>query len=343
MSAILRELSEDVLRSDDALDDALAAIIEEGKTGIALRAPANVSTAALADGKGSGLPLAVCCVQTLREAMKRPPFRRMAILAATQLETGVVRAAPVADDPGERLAPPQRDPGDGFTGTAFRVNVAERLGIPPIPGPLAVWLIARGQVAGPVRIQVGSPSKPGYEDPEAEKFLARWRKYNNVTPSGADPASVWPEETIFGSYPTYRPGAESPPMPKKGIALLARSAVALERNSPWVVAGAYRLAIPGRHVVMNPVSGNPTTAVVPITLIVTSNELAGPVVKHLRAPSYSPVKQSGDASIVEGYFTLNLHSFRRMWNSPQTYFVYALCGDSISNPAMTALGTKRGE
>lgn len=338
VSAAALELSEEVLRAGSALDDALARLIDEGRAGIALCAPANVRTSVLTRGSG-GLPLAGCCVETLREASRRPPFESMAVLVAAQLETGRVRAGRAFPDPTQgSLAPPPADPGEGFTGSVFRLDVASRLGIPPVPGPIAVWLIARDRAAGPVHIVVENPPPPGIEDEEVAKFLTAWRKRNIVKPHGADPATVWPEETVFGSYPVYRKSAESPAMPNKGIELSAKRAVVLEKGAAWVLAGSFRLTIPRRHVVLEPLSGDPTTAVVPITLVITSNEIAGPIVRHLRVPSYSPVNPGDPTPIVEGQFKLNLFSFSGMWRTPRSYVVYAVCGDTISNPAVTALG-----
>jgi len=318
-----------------ALDDALARLIDEGREGITLYAPASVRTAMLTRG---GLLLAGCRVETLRDAARRPTFERMAVLIATQLETGRVRACRAFPDPTEgSLAAQPADPGEGFTGGVFRLDVAARLGIPPFPGPIAVWLIARDRADGPVRIVVEDPPQPGIEDEEVAKFLTAWRKRNTVRPRGADPSTVWPEETVFGSYPVYRKSAESPAMPDKGIGLSAKRTVVLEKRAAWTLAGSFRLTIPRRQVVLAPVSGNPTTAVVPITLVVTSNKWAGPIVRHVRVPSFSPVKGSDAIPIAEGQFKLNLFSFSGIWHTPGTYFVYAVCGDIMSSPAVTEL------
>jgi hypothetical protein len=329
------ELPLEVLRSGSALDDALAGFIDERRTGIALRSPASVRTSVLS-GRNGGLPLAGCCVETLREAARRPPFERMAVVVAAQLETGRVRAGRAFADPTEGwnwMTPP--DPGEGYTGNVFRLDVASRLNVPAIPGPIAVWLIARDHVAGPVRILVENPQPLGIEDREVAKFLAARRKRSPVKPRGADPAAVWPEETFFGNYPIYRKTADSPPMPDNGISLSTKGTVVLEKRAAFTLAGSFRMAVPGRHVVRHLVSGNPTTAVVPITLIMTSNEVAGPVVRHVRVPSYSPVDLDNAAPIVEGYFKLNLFSLMNFWRSARTCFVYAVCGDTMSGIAIS--------
>lgn len=337
MSETAPELLEEVLGIGPALDDALARFIGERRAGIALRAPVRIRTAALIGGKG-GLPLAGCWVETLRAAARRPPFESMAVLVATQLETGRVRAGRAfADSTQASNAARPSDPGEGYTGSVFRLDVAARLAIPAVPGPIAVWLIARDRAAGPVRIVVESPHSPGLEDQEVVKFLAAWRRHKMIKPHGADPARAWPPQTTFGSYPTYRKDAESPPVPENGIALRAKPVVVLGKGADWVLAGSFRLAVPRRHVVLEPVSGYATTALVPITLVITSNEIAGPIVRHLRVPSISPIHPHEAAPVVEGQFKLNLFSFPGMWRTPQSYFVYAVSGDTISSPAVTAL------
>lgn len=336
MSAAPLELPEEVLAPGSALDDALARLIDEGRTGIALRAPASVRT-----GGPSGLQLAGCSVETLREAARRPPFESMAILAAAQLETGRVRAGRAFADRTEGAnAHSPVDPGEGYTGRVFRLDVASRLGIPLVPGPIAVWLIARDRVAGPAHILVEDPPPIGIEDPEVTKYLAAWRKRNPVKPQGADPATVWPEETVFGTYPRYRKTAESPPMPDSGIALWVKPLVVLGEGPAWALTGSFRLSIPRRHVVLKPLSGNATTAVVPITLVITSNEIAGPFVRHLRVPSHSSISPLDAAPVVEGHFNINLLSFSVRWRAPRTYFVYAVCGNTMSSPATSALMPK---
>jgi hypothetical protein len=330
-------LGEEALDDSPALEDALARFIAERALGTALRMPASV----LSTGDGS-LPLAGCRVTTQREAAQRPPFEDVALLVASHVDSARVYAARAfapgteADDP----APAPPDPGEGYTGSTFRIDVARRLGFRPEPGTFAVWLIVRGEAHGPARIQVVKPTPtpaPGYSDPEVAKFIAEWRKRNVPKPRGADPASVWPPEAVFGNYPSYRAGAESPPLPQRGISLWTKRVLLLETNARWVLAGSFRLAIPRRHVVLEPVSGYPATAVLPITIVLTASTAAGPFVRHMRVPSKTPVDTRDDAPVVEGHFTLNLLSLPGMWRAPDTYFVYAVCGETMSQPAVTAL------
>jgi hypothetical protein len=340
VSGVGPTLGDEALGDGPALEDTLARFIAERATGTALRMPASVLTS----GDGS-LPLAGCRVETLRDAAQRPPFEEIAVLVACHVATGRVYAARAfasgteADD--SPAAPP--DPGEGYTGSTFRIDIARRLGFRPEPGTFAVWLIVRGAAHGPVRTQVVKPTltpASGYNDPEVAKFIAEWRKRNVPKPHGADPATVWPREAVFGNYPSYRAGAESPPIPQRGISLWTKRVVLLEQGARWVLAGSFRIAIPRRHAVLEPVSGYPATAVLPITIVLTASAAAGPFVRHLRVPSETPVIARDETPVVEGHFTLNLLSLPGMWRAPDTYFVYAVCGETMSQPAVTALVTE---
>jgi len=309
-----------VLQSDAALDDALTRLIDEEKTGIALCAPASVAVGARA------LSIAGCRVETLREAARRPSFEGMAAIVAAQLETGRVRAARAfaySSAPRPRMV---SDPGVGFTGSVFRIDVAARLGIPLVPGPIAVWMIARERAAGPERVLVESPRPQGIDDPEVAKFIAAWQRRTGAKPRGADPRMVWPAETVFGKYPTYRTGPESPSMPSSGIVI---------RANQQILSASFRLKIPRRHIVTEPLSGDPTTALVPITLVIMDNEIPGPILRHLRVPSFSEIHPIDAAPIVEGRFNLNLLAFTVRWQPSHTCFIYAVSGDTLSNHVTT--------
>jgi hypothetical protein len=337
MSSTGPTLGDEALGDGPALEDALARSLVDRALGTTLRMPANV----LSTGDGS-LPLAGCRVVTLRDAARQPPFEDVALLVASHVDTGRIYVARAFAQSTEASDPPPTppDPGEGYTGSTFRIDVARRLGLQPEPGTFTVWLIVRSEASGPERVQVVKPAPTptsGYSDPEVAKFIAEWRKRNVPKPRGADPASVWPPEAVFGNYPSYRAGAESPPLPQRGISLWTKRVLLLESNARWVLAGSFRLAVPRRHVVLEPVSGYPATAVLPITIVLTASTAAGPFVQHLRVPSKTPINARDDAPVVEGHFTLNLMSLPGMLRAPDTYFVYAVCGETMSHPAVTAL------
>lgn len=307
-----------VLQSDAALDEALTEHIEAEKAGVALCAPSSVPAG------GRELRIAGFRVETLRDAARRPSFETMAVIVAAQLETGRVRAARAFRNTIGAGRAPSADPGEGYTGSTFRIDLAERLGIPLVPGPIALWMIARDGVTGPERILVESPPPQGIDDPEVAKFVAAWQRRAAVKPRGADPRTVWPEETVFGKHPRYRKGPESPVMPENGLAI---------HVNQTILAGSFRLNIARRHVVAEPLSGDPTTAVMPITLVIIDNDIPGPIVRHLRVPSFSTT------DVKDGYFNLSLPSFSIRWQPGHTYFIYAVCGDTLSGPVIFSIAS----
>jgi len=324
------------LRNSAAMDEACTRAITECKVGTVLRTPERVP----AEDNGA-LLLTGYRVTTLKTAAQWPPFEYMAVLIGSHLESGQIVAAP-AHTPATvafNQPPAPQDAGEGFTGSVFRFDVADRLGSRPPTGTLCLWLIVRGEYSGPAKIKVFKPDLRPIEDPEVVKFLARWRIQNKQKPRSADPATVWPPEAVFGSHPSYRSRVIGPPVPAQGISIQAPNVVIDGGLTQWILSGSYRLRVARRHIVETPVCGYSTTAVVPITLVVTTNKAAGPVVLHLRLPSESPVAHSSLAPMVEGRFTLNLFTMPGMWREPGTYFIYAVCGDTLSAPAVTSLTT----
>jgi hypothetical protein len=117
-------------------------------------------------------------------------------------------------------------------------------------------------------------------------------------------------------------------MPDNGIVIRAHQ---------QILSGSFRLKIPRRHIVTEPLSGDPTTALVPVTLVVMDNEIPGPILRHLRVPSFSEIRSTDAVPIVEGRFNLNLLAFTIRWQPSHTYFIYAVSGDTLSNPATTSM------
>jgi hypothetical protein len=317
-----------------ALEEACARAVLERSIGTVLQAPQRVAA-----GNSAALILSGYRVASLRAAAEWPPLDAMALLIASHLESGrvFVATARAPDTMAIGKPPAAPDPGEGCTGSTFRYDLAARLGFSPAPGRLCVWMIVRGEASGPVRIELFDPESRPIDDPEVLKFLAGWHRKNPPKPRGANPRNVWPAEAVFGAYPSYRTRTDGPPVPTTGISLSTPDRAESGSSAPWVLSGAFRVAIQRRQLVLKTVSGYATTAVVPITLIITTNHEAGPLLLPLRLPSESPVSSSADMPVVEGRFSLNLFAMRGMWREPGTYFIYAICGDTLSAPAVTTL------
>ena len=327
-------LDESVLANDAALDDALAERVKQKQFGLVIAAPASAQLPLRRPVQVAG-----CHVETLRDAVRRPAFDDMAIIVGSNPATGRVRATRAVPELTEADDPPPRppDPGEGVTGSAFRLNTASLLAFTDAAAVYHVWMIARDRVSNRVRIELIPPPAYGYDDPEVAKFVTRWRAENPATVHGADPRSVWPLPAVFGGYPSYRSGDAKLPLPEHGIVLSAERVLVIDKGLRWVLSGAYRLSIDRAHVVHRPVSGESATAVVPITLVVTALQIAGPIVIGLRLPSLSPIKPTDKAPLVEGHFSINLLTLPGVRRIPGTFYVYAVSGDTLSAPATTAL------
>lgn len=327
-------LDESVLDDGPALEDTLAERIRQKQFGLAIAAPPSIQLPLRRPVQVAG-----CHVETLCDAARRPAFDDMAILVGSNPVTGRVRATRAfpetteADDPSPRPS----DPGEGVTGTAFRVNAASLLAFPDAAAVYHVWMIARDRVSNRVRTELIPRPAYGYDDPEVARFVARWRAENPTTLQGADPRSIWPPPAVFGGYPSYRSGDAKLPLPASGIVLSAERVLVMDKGLRWILSGAYRLTIDRSHVVHRPVSGESATAVVPITLVVTGLQIAGPIVIGMRLPSLSPIKPSDKTPVASGHFSINLLTLPGVRRIPGTFHVYAVSGDILSGPATTAL------
>lgn len=323
-----------VLGPPPALEDELALRIRDKVFGTAIAASPRIELP-----PRTVLQLAGCHVETLRDAARRPVFEDMAVLVGSNPISGRVRACRAFPESTEADDPPPSppDPGEGVTGIAFRINLAELLELPMEPGSYCFWILARERASNPARMELFKPPPSPIDDPEVVKFIAQWRAANPRKPVGADPRTVWPPAALFGGYPSYRASDAAVPLPKHGIVLSAERVLVQKQGLRWVLSGAFRVAIDRRHAVLDAVSGESATAVVPISLVITGNAITRPVVLDLRLPTRSAIKSGEQTPVVEGHFSINLASLPGIRRLPGTYFIYAVCGEAISAPAVTAL------
>lgn len=325
--------------SASALEGELTRRIEEDELGTAIFLPKTVEVPPASDALS--VPLLGVHVSTLRDACLRAPLTEAAVVVASHLETGrayAERAFPFGDE--LRPPVPRTDPGPGVTGRTFRIDAAARLGLPARPGTYAVWLLLRDAKAGPARVAlVPPPSAP--HDPEVARFIGEWRRTHARPPGPVSPPAV--PGTL---YPTYAAIGASPPLPREpGIALSVPRAIVLDESDGCLLAGSFKLAVRPRHLVPKEPGKAPGeragAAVVPITLILTADDFAGPLVVPLNVPATGP-ETSGEAVMVTGHFALDLFMFDSMWRTPRTFYVYALHGEVLSAPAPCTLLSAEG-
>jgi hypothetical protein len=223
-------------------------------------------------------------------------------------------------------------PGPGMGAESFTIDLRDRLGVPWQPGEYLVNVILRDQVSNRVRIRLASDKTP-YVDPEVARHLDARRKT-------APPPSIFPPPVEGASYPTYRDHRGAPPVPTAvGIALLLpRIHTFVEGKTSTVVHGSFRLPSSLAHVVERDTAqrtGDPT-ALVPLTIIGMGSVSKVPQVWSLMLPSYAPIDQVGPVPTVTGVFALDLNQLSTL-SGPQTYFFYALSGETMTGPTMVGL------
>lgn len=244
--------------------------------------------------------------------LERGGPRAHAVLVGACLETGEVRAqlafapAPVvrkrAPLPAGARVVPTMSCGYGM----FELDARERLGLPWAAGTWCFRVLLRDHVSDPVRVRLEGP--PG------------------GAPAG--PAAPWPPEKAKAA--TWRDVVDAPPLPGRvGIALAAdRALVPQEPDARWRVRLAWRLAV-RRHERLDDDRG--PKALVPITLVVVDTFLPGPRVVRLSVPCHDLAGDEGTGQLEVDLLKLG------SVDGAGTAFIYAVAGEALSGPALTAL------
>ena len=104
-----------------------------------------------------------------------------------------------------------------------------------------------------------------------------------------------------------------------------------------ILRGSFRLAVPSAFY---QAGGNDTpTAVVPITLVLTGNDLVGPFVAPLRVATYDKIDKNAPESIVTGQFAVDLFALEETSKVVQTYTLRAYSGWIRSDAVLAAVIT----
>jgi hypothetical protein len=227
---------------------------------------------------------------------------------------------------------PGAAPGPGMGAESFTIDLRDRLGLPWQPGEYLVNVIQRDQVSNRVRIELASDQTP-YVDPEVARHLEERRK-------SAPPPAIYPPLVEGASYPTYRDHKGAPPVPASvGITLsLPRIQTLVDRRTSTVVHGSFRLPSSLAHVVERGGGQRAVdpTAIVPLTIIGMGSVSKVPQVWSLMLPSYAPINQGDPEPTVTGVFALDLNQLSLL-SGPQTYFFYALSGETMTGPTLIGL------
>lgn len=262
-----------------------------------------------------------------------------ALLVASCLDDGQVLAdtalrpekAPVRRPGADRPPKGRRgvNPDASVSLSMFDLDARERLrGLRWAPATWSFWLLLRDIVSDPVRVRLdGAPAN----SPPPAQDAPPW------------PAPMWPPQTDALDAPARYREVEGAPAPPgaPGIALeVERALVPTEPGARWSLRAGWRLPVRPADRVPEPKPDGPpppfapeVRAVVPITLVITGARGAGPWRVPLRVPC---LDLAGDVGT--GQLELDLLRVRGAPRAPgETYFIYAVAGEVLAGPAVSAL------
>lgn len=318
----------------------LEPLVDGGFSGLLLDGPTAVDLAA-----HDRLPLAGVSSLTTRELeLGSPRGRALLVGSCADADAVVLGLAlhpgkePARRPPAAGRAPkgmPAPSPDKSVSTTSFAFDARERLSrLPWAPGTWSFWLVLRDLTSGPaVRVRLeGAPPAPA---PTPAPAPPPW------------PAPVWPPESPERAR--YQEVEGAPPAPAGlGMTLVAeRALVPTEPGARWPLLLSWRLPVRPAERVPEPAFTDPPTpppasypdldpdvkAVVPITLVITGARAPGPFSVGLRVPCRD---LSGDVG--SGQVELDLLRVKGAPRAPgETYFIYAVAGDVLAGPAVTAL------
>ena len=136
---------------------------------------------------------------------------------------------------------------------------------------------------------------------------------------------VWPQPDPAGGLPRYdAAGSSVSPPSEPGVVLATERVATVRAGATCPLHGAVRAA---RRDVYRARHG----AVIPVTLVITGTETAGPLVVPLCIPSFDRDDGSGDTGLT-ARFAVDLFRLAELTASPQTYLVYAFTADGHTGP-----------
>lgn len=258
-----------------------------------------------------------------------PSVEDLAVVVASSLESGKVHAGP-AFPPRDFIDAPQPASPDpppvGTSGALFKFDLYSRLEeLQRRPAAYAVWVLVQGRKSNCVRSQLYGGGGVT-EDPEVGRFIDEyWRTKG--------PPKAWPT----GAAAAGERSEDAPPVPAEpGISLHVPRVHVLDEKPCWLT-GSYRLDVLPRHLVTPDLAGGGVHAMLPITLVMTSENFAGPFVARLRIACNTPLEPGDPHPTATGRFAVDLMSLPGMWRQPRTLFLYAFLGAVASEAAVVSL------
>ena len=273
-------------------------------------------------------------------------LHRRAVLISTWLEGDETYAAMAFRQPDEpSKSPPPRHPDAvpvGHGADAFRI-VLNRW-IPELVSRSGTWnttLLLFDRRSNLVATHVeANPDKDGRKVPGADRVY---------------PAKISPP--IDAAHHSCGAEPDCPPLPKQSAIVLASAGpVGQGSRRSWIVRGSYLLPASPRDVV-RPLPG-PTgsaaerkaraagwqdvgaplaVAVLPVSLVLTGDKDATPIVVSLHVPAYQALEKLKGQLLARGHFSIDLLALLRNQVQPQIYAVWAVSRERISEPIVVQI------
>ena len=278
-------------------------------------------------------------------------LQRRAVVVSTHLEGHETLAATAFRQPDEPKRPSRpRDPNTlpkGRTVKAFSLSLTDRLpGFPWKPGTWKTTVLLYDQRSNSVVTRLEElPS----QDPAVRDFLAAQRR-------PGFPAAISPPFDLEAANP-YRPRPDSPAVPAEpGIVLATDRVAVLGARRSCVLRGSFRLPLLTRDLA-RPLPGAPGSetarqafadgwvdigdpsalAVVPITLLLTGDKNAEPILIPLQVPVYGPLQAEDNGQMAGGHFAIDLFRVVPDGLPIQSYAVWAQSRGILSAPVLLGI------
>jgi hypothetical protein len=331
MEQLLRELIKDPAAPKEAELQAAGDLLDDGEAkGIWILAPEKVGIDQAADVTILGWD----CFNT--EARARRYLGLSGVVVATRVESRETFGGGLSVDkePGVSEAKPADDEPlpDVDVLLPFRFGLRER--VPDLPwraGTYIVDVILDTEVSNRLRFQV-TPGKAAERDPAIAEFIEKQR----MSASGV--TDLRPAMVDGAKLPNYRKTAESLPLPDGvGISLSVDRVSVYKKGAENVLRGSFRLPVPAAY--YRGGDGAAPTASVPITLVVTGNDLSGPFVAPLRVATFDTINKNAEESVVTGNFEVDLFALPELSKVVQTYWIRAYSGEVRSELVTAAVIT----
>ena len=278
-------------------------------------------------------------------------LQRRAVVIAARLDGHQTFAATAFRLPDEPRPPSRpRDPNSlpkGRTVKAFSLSLLDRLpGIPWKPGTWQTTVLLYDQRSNPVITRLEAPSS---QDPAVHDFLATQRRpgYPGVVSPALDPTTANP----------YRPRPDSTPPPAKPAIVLAIDRVGVQGSGrSCLLRGSFCLPVLQSDVVRplpGPAGsdaeqlaradgwvdvGDPAArAVLPLTVLLTGDQHADPILVRLSVPVYGPLETGSNGQVASGHFSIDVFHSVPGGLPIQSYAVWAISRGITSAPVLLGI------